>query len=165
MLIDHIRARSCGFGRKRKLLRHGQGLFEWLDLRRLPLDSPNAVAWAGDGVRRDTANYADRLFVGQWAIELNGLAWVLPKHRRAQKPKVQREFTETATDSDVEEMFLLVRDPVAQAFLRVVASTGCRPSEVVFFDWEGWGEGWPPDGPALILPEGGEGVRGSRPSS
>ncbi|WP_094555139.1 site-specific integrase [Synechococcus sp. 1G10] len=138
VLLDHIRARGCGFGRKRKLLRHGQGLFTWLDLRSLALDSPNAIAWAGDGVARATANYSDRLFVAQWAIELNGLTWVLPKHRRAQTPKVKRAFTEAATDADVETMFLLIQDPVAQAFCRVVAATGCRPSEVAFFDWESW---------------------------
>jgi integrase len=138
VLLDHVRARSCGFRRKRKLLRHGQGLFTWLDLRGLPLDSPNAITWAGDGIRRDTANYADRLFVAQWAIELNGLAWVLPKHRRAQTPKVKRAFTETATDADIEAMFELIQDPVAQAFCRVVAATGCRPSEVAYLDWERW---------------------------
>ncbi|MCP9837381.1 hypothetical protein KBZ08_09315 [Cyanobium sp. Candia 9D4] len=138
VLFDHVRARSCGFARKRKLLRHGQALFEWLDLRGLTLDSPNVLAWAVDGVRRDTANYSDRLFVGQWAIELNGQAWVVPKHRRALTPKVKRAFTEAATDSDVEAIFTLISDPVAQAFCRVVAATGCRPSEVPFFDWEAW---------------------------
>ncbi|MEB3264962.1 MAG: hypothetical protein VKJ66_11380, partial [Synechococcus sp.] len=138
VLVEHIRSRSCGFGRKRKLLRHAQGLFEWLDVGRFALDSPNAIAWAGDGVRRDTANYADRLFVAQWALELNGLPWILPKHRRAQTPKVKRAFTEAASDADVEVMFALIQNPSAEAFCRVVAATGCRPSEVVFFDWAGW---------------------------
>ncbi len=138
ILFDHIRARSCGFARKRKLLRHGQGLFAWLDLRGLALDSPNAIAWTGDGVRRDTANYADRLFVAQWAIELNGQAWVLPKRRRAQAPKVKRAFTEAATDADIEAIFSLISDPVAEAFCRAVAATGCRPSEVAYLDWKGW---------------------------
>ena len=137
-LVDHVRSRSCGHGRKRKLLRHSQALFLWLDERNLNLDSPNAICWASDGVKRDTANYSDRLFVAQWAIELNGLVWILPKHRRAQKPKVKRAFTEAANDADVEALFGLIRDPSAQAFCRVVAATGCRPSEVVLFDWQRW---------------------------
>ena len=91
--------------RKQKLLRHTQGLFAWLDKRGLPVDSPNVIAWAGDRVNRATANYADRLFVAQWAVELNGQAWVLPKHRQAQKPKVRRPFTEAASDADLEALF------------------------------------------------------------
>ena len=151
-LVDHVRSRSCGHGRKKKLLRHGQNLFYWLDERNLNLDSPNAICWAADGVRRDTANYSDRLFVAQWAIELNGLTWVLPKHRRAQKPKVKRTFTEAASDADVEGLFALISDASAETFCRVVAATGCRPSEVLLFDWRRWEEegrpmqlhGWSP---------------------
>ena len=137
-LVDHIRSRSCGHGRKQKLLRHCQSLFLWLDERNLPLDSPNAICWAADGISRDTANYSDRLFVAQWAIDLNGLVWVLPKHRRAQKPKVKRAFTEASSDADVEGLFALISDPAAEAFCRVVAATGCRPSEVLLFDWQRW---------------------------
>ena len=137
-LLDNVRSRSCGHGRKQKLLRHSQSLFLWLDERNLNLDSPNAIGWASDGVNRNTANYSDRLFVARWAIELNGLVWVLPKHRRAQKPKVKRAFAEAASDADVEALFGLIKNPSAEAFCRVVAATGCRPSEVLLFDWQRW---------------------------
>lgn len=136
--LDHIRGRSCGHGRKRKLLRLTENLFHWLDMRSLALDSPNSIIWAGDNVSRDTANYADRLFVAQWAVELNGNPWVLPKNRRAQTPKVKRPFIESSNDSDITRMFLAIRDRHAEAFCRVVAATGCRPSEVIFFDWNRW---------------------------
>jgi integrase len=138
--VDFVRQRSCGFGRKRKLLRLSDNLFKWLDERGLTVDSPNSLAWAGDGVRRDTANYADRLFVAQWAAELNGFPWVLPKHRRVQTPKVNRPFVEVTSDTEIERMFPVIRDSHAHAFLRVVAATGCRPSEVAFFDWSRWEE-------------------------
>lgn len=138
VLLDFIRARPCGFARKRKLLRHAQGLFTWLDERDFALDSSNAIAWAGDGVRRDTANYADRVFTAQWAVDLNGLVWLIPKHRRPQAPKVRRAFVEAATDADIEAIFAAIRDPRAHAFCKVVAATGCRPSEVAYFDWVRW---------------------------
>ena len=137
-LVDHVRSRSCGHGRKQKLLRHSQNLFLWLDERSLALDSPNAICWASNDVSRATANYSDRLFVAQWAIELNGLVWMLPKHRRAQKPKVKHPFAESACDADVEALFALISDAAAEAFCRVVAATGCRPSEVLLFDWQRW---------------------------
>lgn len=49
LILDHVLGCTCGFGRKQKLLRHTQGLFAWLDKRGLPVDSPNVIAWAGDG--------------------------------------------------------------------------------------------------------------------
>ncbi len=133
-----IRQRSCGTGRKRKLLRHTLNLYSWLDQRGLPLDCSNAIAWAADGVSCSTANYADRLFCARSAVELNALRWDLPKHRRPKTPKVRREFAENALDSDVEQVFSLIKDPQVEAFCRVIAATGCRPSEVVFFDWFSW---------------------------
>ena len=136
--VHQVRERKCGDARKRKLLRLTRKLFEWLDERRLTLDSPNAISWASDSVRRDTANYVDRLFVAQWAVELNGMPWVLPRHRRAQAPKVSRPFAENATDQDIEHVFSAITDPTAEAFCRVIAATGCRPSEVAFLDWEQW---------------------------
>ena len=138
ILLEHLQGRQCGFSRKRKLLTHARNLFAWLDLRGLPVDSPNVIAWAGDGVRRDTANYADRLFIARAAVELSGQPWVLPKHRRPKGPKVSRPFVETASDSDVMELLEAIQDPQAAAFARVVAATGCRPSEVVYFDWARW---------------------------
>jgi len=136
--LDHVRGRNCGHGRKSKLMRLTRNLFEWLDDRNLNLDCPNSIVWAGDRVPRDTATYADRLFAAQWAVEHNGFHWVLKKHQRPQTPRVRRPFVETATDTDLERLFAAITDQVAETFCRVVAATGCRPSEVTHFLWEEW---------------------------
>ena len=137
-LMRMIREREGGTGAKTKHLRHCRALFEWLDERNCLLDSVNAIGWAGDGVKRNTDNYSDRLRVAKWACGVNNLVWILPENKRAQKPGVKRPFVDAMSDHDLSALFPLVKDPEARTFLRVIAATGCRPSEVLLFDWERW---------------------------
>ena len=138
VVISEIRSRPGGHGVKQKHFRHARSLFLWLDDRNQPLDAPGAIHWAGENVKRDTDTYADRLRLAQWACEWNGLAWVLPKNKRAQKPTVSRPFVDRTTDDELEAAFDLIKDPQAAAFFRVIAATGCRPAEVALFDWGRW---------------------------
>jgi len=141
VVIDRIRARDGGHGIKRKHHRHARALFTWLDDRNQPLDAPNAIAWAGEGVARNTDTYADRLRIAQWACQWNALIWVVPESKRAKKPEVHRPFVDHTSDAEIERAFELITDETAKAFFRVVAATGCRPGEVALFDWERWVEG------------------------
>lgn len=137
-LIQAIRERDGGHGVKSKHLRHARGLFDWLDVRNLLLDCVNTINWAGDGDQRDTDNYADKLRIAKWACGVNGLTWILPPNKRPQKPTVKRPFVDRMIEQDLSELFTLVKDPTAATFLRVIATTGCRPSEVLTFDWQMW---------------------------
>lgn len=138
MVRDRIRSRDTGHGTKQKHLRHLSSLFEWLDERNQTLDAPSAVAWAGGGVERNSDNYADRLRIAQWACEWNSLDWTVTANRRAKKPEVQRPFVDQCSDADLGLAFGLIKDVQAATFFRVIAATGCRPSEVALFDWERW---------------------------
>jgi integrase len=142
VVVDGIRSRSGGHGVKQKHLRHARALFEWLDVRNQPLDAPSSIRWAGEGVQQDTDTYSDRLRLAQWACQWacqwNRLYWFLPKSKRPIKPVVTRPFVDGGTDADLEVAFNLIHDKHAAAFFRVVAATGCRPSEVSLFDWAGW---------------------------
>ena len=144
-LVQMIRERDGGHGAKRKHLRHAWGLFDWLETRNCLLDSATSINWASDGINRNTDNYADRLRIAQWACQINGINWILPPSKRAKKPKVKRPFVEANVNVDLSRLFALVKDPEAEAFLRVIAATGCRPSEVVCFDWQGWDEAGRPN--------------------
>ena len=137
-LFDAIRERDGGHGTKSKHLRHAQGLFKWVDEHNCLLDSATSINWASDRVERNTDNYADRLRVAKWACEVNGISWYLPPKKRAQKPEVNRPFVEAMVNEDLSSLFKLVKDPEAEAFLRVISALGCRPSEVLCFDWQGW---------------------------
>lgn len=138
VVMDRIRARDGGHGIKQKHHRHARALFAWLDDRNQPLDAPNAIAWAGEGVARNTDTYADRLRMAKWACQWNALIWVLPESKRAKKPEVHRPFVDQTSDEEIERAFTLISDGAAQAFFRVVAATGCRPAEVALFDWSRW---------------------------
>jgi integrase len=141
VVIERIRTRDGGHGIKQKHHRHARALFSWLDDRNQPLDAPNAIFWAGEGVQRNTDTYADRLRMAQWACQWNALTWLLPEVKRAKKPEVSRPFVDHSTDAQIERAFTLITDPAAAAFFRVVAATGCRPGEVALFDWARWIEG------------------------
>jgi integrase len=138
VVIERIRARDGGHGIKQKHHRHARALFAWLDARNQPLDAPNAIIWASEGVKRNTDTYADRLRMAQWACQWNALIWVLPEAKRAKKPSVVRPFVDHASDEEIERAFALISDQSAAAFFRVVAATGCRPGEVALFDWSRW---------------------------
>jgi integrase len=140
-VIERIRTRDGGHGIKQKHHRHARALFSWLDDRNQPLDAPNAILWAGEGVQRNTDTYADRLRMAEWACKWNALTWVLPEAKRAKKPEVHRPFVDHGTDAQIEQAFALITDPAASAFFRVVAATGCRPGEVALFDWSRWTKG------------------------
>ena len=140
-LMDYIRERAGGFGVKQKHKRHAQNLFSWLDETNLRLDSINAIEWASDGIKRNTDSYADRLRVAEWACKRNAIAWVIPESKKPKKPIVCRPFVDDMVGFDLSKLFALIRDPEAAAFFRVVATTGCRPSEVAFFDWDKWEKG------------------------
>jgi integrase len=144
-LVQWIRERDGGYGAKRKHLRHAWGLFDWLETRNCLLDSATSISWASDGIERNTDNYADRLRIAQWACQINGISWILPPSKRAKKPDVKRPFVEAMVDVDLSGLFELVQDPEAQAFMRVIAATGCRPSEVLCFDWKTWDEAGRPN--------------------
>jgi integrase len=145
VVFEQIRSREGGHGVKQKHHRHARALFTWLDDRNQALDAPSAIVWAGEGVKRDTDSYADRLRVAQWACEWNHKVWVVPENKKPKKPTVSRPFVDNRTDSDLVQAFSLIQDPAAATFFRVVAATGCRPGEVSFFDWERWErEGRPP---------------------
>lgn len=144
-LVQMIRERDGGHGAKRKHLRHAWGLFDWLETRNCLLESATSINWASDGINRNTDNYADRLRIAQWACQINGINWILPPSKRAKKPKVKRPFVEAMVNVDLSRLFAMVKDPEAEAFLRVIAATGCRPSEVVCFDWQGWDEAGRPN--------------------
>lgn len=137
-LMDYIRERAGRFGVKQKHNRHAMSLFSWLDEKNLRLDSVNAIEWASDGIEKNTDNYADRLRVAEWACEKNAIAWVLPESKKPKKPNVRRPFVDHMVVCDLSELFALIRDPEAEAFFRVVAATGCRPSEVTLFNWDNW---------------------------
>lgn len=141
LVTERIRGRDGGHGNKQKHHRHARALFAWLDDRNQPLDAPNAILWAGEGVQRNTDTYADRLRMAQWACQWNALTWVLPEGKRAKKPEVSRPFVDHCTDAQIERAFTLIGDPAAATFFRVVAATGCRPGEVALFDWARWIEG------------------------
>lgn len=138
VVTREIRSRRGGHGSKQKHLRHARSLFLWLDERNQRLDAPGAIQWAGENVKRNTDTYADRLRIAQWACEWNRLPWILPQNKKAQKPTVNRPFVDMATDADLEAAFDLIKDPQAEAYFRVIAATGCRPSEVALFDWDRW---------------------------
>lgn len=138
VVIERIRARDGGHGIKQKHHRHARSLFSWLDDRTQPLDAPNAILWAGEGILRNTDTYADRLRIAEWACKWNALTWVLPETKRAKKPEVHRPFVDLGTDTQIEEAITLITDPAAAAFFRVVAATGCRHGEVALFDWARW---------------------------
>ena len=140
-VLDRIRARDGGHGIKQKHHRHTRALFTWLDDRNQPLDAPNAILWASEGVKRNTDTYADRLRIAQWACQWNSLTWVLPEAKRAKKPEVRRPFVDHCGDAEIERAFSLISDPAAAMFFRVVAATGCRPGEVALFDWPRWIDG------------------------
>jgi len=144
-LVQKIRERDSGHGAKRKHLRHAWGLFEWLETHNCQLDSATSLNWASDGIKRNTDNYADRLRIAKWACNTNNIPWILPPNKRAKRPEVKRPFVEAMVNTDLSTLFALVRDPEAQAFLRVIAATGCRPSEVVCFDWQGWDQAGRPN--------------------
>ena len=144
-LIQKIRAEQRGHGAKTKHFRHSQGLFDWLDARNCVLDATTAISWAEDGVARETDNYADRLRVAKWACEVNNLVWILPKGKRARKPRVERPFVESMVGKDLAQLFNLIQDEEAAAFFRVIAATGCRPSEVLCYDWKSWVEAGRPN--------------------
>ena len=144
-LVRMIRERDSGHGAKRKHLRHAWGLFDWLETRNCLLDSATSINWASDGIKRNTDNYADRLRIAEWACKVNGIHWILPPNKRAKKPEVKRPFVEAMVHTDLSTLFARVHDPEAQAFLRVIAATGCRPSEVVCFDWQGWDQAGRPN--------------------
>jgi hypothetical protein len=139
-LIQIIRERDGGSGVKTKHLRHARGLFDWLDERSCLLDSVNAISWAGDGIERNTDNYSDRLRIAQWACGVNNIALILPPNRRAKKPDVKRPFVDAMVGRDLSELFPHIQDPEAATFFPVIAATGCRPSEVLCFDWKKWDE-------------------------
>lgn len=138
VVIEQIRSRAGGHGVKQKHHRHARALFVWLDERNQLLDGPNAIHWVGDGVKRNTDNYADRLRVAQWACEWNSKAWKVPEDKRPKKSTVLRPFVDQMLDTDLEQIFWLIKDPAAATFFRVISATGCRPSEVGFFDWDRW---------------------------
>ena len=138
-VMELIRERDGGHRAKTKHLRHLRSLFDWLDDRNLLLDCVNAIRWAGDGVKRDTDTYADRLRIAEWSCTVNGIQWILPPpNKRAKKPQVHRPFVDAWVGRNLAELFPLIQDPAAQASTRVVAATGCRPSEVFCFDWDKW---------------------------
>lgn len=138
VVFEKIRSREGGHGVKQKHFRHARALFTWLDDRNQVLDAPSAIAWAGEGVKRNTDCYADRLRVAQWSCQWNHRVWVVPEDKRPKKPTVCRPFVDKGTDSELEQAFVLIQDPAAATFFRVIAATGCRPGEVLFFDWERW---------------------------
>jgi len=138
VVLDRIRSRSGGHGVKQKHHRHVRALFAWLDDRNQVLDAPSAICWAGEGVKRATDSYADRLRVARWACEWNNKFWVLPEDQRPKKAEVVRPFVDKGTDAELEHAFSMIKDPAAATFFRVIAATGCRPGEVSFFDWERW---------------------------
>ena len=144
-LVQMIRERDGGHGAKRKHLRHAWGLFDWLETRNCLLDSATSLNWASDGIERNTDNYADRLRIAEWACQINGIHWILPPNKRAKKPEVKRPFVEAMVNADLSELFAFVNDPEAQAFLRVITATGCRPSEVPCFDWQSWDQAGRPN--------------------
>ena len=137
-LVDYIRERAGGYGVKQKHMRHAKNLFSWLDERNLRLDSINAIEWASAGIQKDTDNYADRIRVAEWACKRNNVAWMMPANKRPKKPDVQRPFVDQMVGCDLCKLFALIKDPEALAFFKVIAATGCRPSEVAFFDWDKW---------------------------
>lgn len=139
-LFQLIRNREGGSGVKSKHLRHARSLFEWLDEQNCILDAATATKWAGEGVKRNTDNYADRLRVAQWACDINNITWKLADNKRPKKPSVKRPFVDKMVGKDLSELFPLIKDPEAAAFLKAVAATGCRPSEVLCFDWREWDE-------------------------
>jgi integrase len=138
VVLSEIRSRPGGHGVKQKHFRHARALFQWLDERNQRLDAPSAIYWAEEGVKRNTDTYADRLRVAQWACEWNSQTWVLPHKKRAKKPDVKRPFVDLKENTDLEAAFALIQDEYARTFFRVIAATGCRPGEVMFFDWERW---------------------------
>ena len=138
VVIDHIKVKPSQEKSKQKHLRHVHSLFDWLETSRRDLDGPNSQQWAREGCRLDTDNYSDKIRVAKWACELQGLPWVLPPTHKPKTPKVARPFVDRATDADVLRAITLVTDPVAATFFRVVAATGCRPSEVALYNWEEW---------------------------
>ncbi len=138
VVIEKIRSRAGGHGVKQKHLRHARALFVWLDERNQLLDAPSAIQWAGEGVKRDSDSYGDRLRVAQWACQWNSKAWMVPEDKRPKKPTVNRPFVDQMLDTDLEQIFSLIKDPAVATFCRVIAATGCRPGEVNFFDWERW---------------------------
>lgn len=144
-LVRMIRERDGGHGVKSKHLRHVQSLFNWLDERNCYLDSATAINWAGDGVTQDTDNYSDRLRVAQWACIVNQIGWIVPPQKRAKKPTVKRPFVDKMVGQDLSSLFRLITNPEAEAFFRVIAATGCRPSEVLCYDWKSWDEAGRPN--------------------
>jgi integrase len=143
-VLYHIDAKQSQDRSKQKHLRHVHSLFDWLESRRRILDSPNSQQWAREGCRLDTDNYSDRLRVAKWACELNRLPWVISGLHKPKAPKVARPFVDQATDADIYRAITMVSDPTAATFFRVVAATGCRPSEVALYDWKKWeGKGRP----------------------
>lgn len=138
VVVERIRSRAGGHGVKQKHHRHARALFVWLDERNQLLDAPNAIHWAGMGVKRDSDSYGDRLRVAQWACEWNSKAWKVPEDKRPKKPMVCRPFVDRGADSELEQAFSMIKDPAATTFFRVIAATGCRPGEVGFFDWDRW---------------------------
>lgn len=137
-VMYHIDAKPSLDRSKQKHLRHVHSLFDWLETRRRVLDSPNSQQWAREGCRLDTDNYSDRLRVAKWACELNRLPWVISPIHKPKAPKVERPFVDKATDDDIYTAIQMVSDPAAATFFRVVAATGCRPSEVALYNWEKW---------------------------
>ncbi len=125
-----ITARQSQDRSKQKHLRHLHGLFDWLESGRMTLDGPNAQRWAREGCDLNTDNCSDRIRIAKWACGHNGIPWVLSPIHKPKAPSVIRPFVDKATDADIHRAISLVSDPVAATFFRVVAATGCRPSEV-----------------------------------